>query len=137
MITIKSIKPMFNRLVTTMDKYDIKKTNGIIDPTKSNAVKEYQKVLAVGPMVRNIQVGDIVFIDPRRYAVMKHREGTLQDGVIKDNPVIGYKFDIVEIDGEDCLMLEDNDIKYIAEIEEFDENPTIVTETQINPIVED
>ena len=137
MITIKSIKPMFNRLVTTMDKYDIKKTNGIIDPTKSNAVKEYQKVLAVGPMVRNIQVGDIVFIDPRRYAVMKHREGTLQDGVIKDNPVIGYKFDIVEIDGEDCLMLEDNDIKYIAEIEEFDENPTIVTEAQINPIVED
>lgn len=128
---------MFNRLVTTMDKYDIKKTNGIIDPTKSNAVKEYQKVLAVGPMVRNIQVGDIVFIDPRRYAVMKHREGTLQDGVIKDNPVIGYKFDIVEIDGEDCLMLEDNDIKYIAEIEEFDENPTIVTEAQINPIVED
>ena len=136
MITIKSIKPMFNRLVTTMDKYDIKKTNGIIDPTKSNAVKEYQKVLAVGPMVRNIQVGDIVFIDPRRYAVMKHREGTLQDGVIKDNPVIGYKFDIVEIDGENCLMLEDNDIKYIAEIEEFDENPTIVTEEQINPIVE-
>lgn len=128
--TIKKIKPLFNGVITTMDKYPkIVTTGTVIDPTKSGAVKEYQKVVAIGPMVRGIEVGDIVFINPSRYAVMKHKKGTLEDGVIKDNPVVGYNFDIVNIDGVDHLFLQDNDIKYVAEVEEFDENPTIVTDS--------
>lgn len=129
--TIKKVKPLFNGVITTMDRYsnnvNIIGTN-LKDPTKSGAVKEYQKVVAVGPMVRGIEVGDTVFINPSRYAVMKHKKGSLEDGVIKDNPVIGYDFDIVTIDGVDHLFLQDNDIKYVAEVEEFDENPTIVTD---------
>ena len=128
--TIKKIKPLFNGLITTMDKYPkIVTTGTVIDPTKSGAVKEYQKVVAIGPMVRGIEVGDTVFINPSRYAVMKHKKGTLEDGVIKDNPIVGYNFDIVNIDGVDHLFLQDNDIKYVAEVEEFDENPTIVTDS--------
>lgn len=128
--TIKKIKPLFNGLITTMDKYPkIVTTGTVIDPSKSGAVKEYQKVVAIGPMVRGIEVGDTVFINPSRYAVMKHKKGTLEDGVIKDNPVVGYNFDIVNIDGVDHLFLQDNDIKYVAEVEEFDENPTIVTDS--------
>ena len=103
MVTIiKKVKPMFNGLITTMNRYeqDVKvKGTDLIDSSKSNAVKEYQTVVAVGPMVRGIEVGDTVFINPNRYAVMKHKAGSLQDGVIKDNPVIGYNFDIVEIEG--------------------------------------
>lgn len=128
---IKSVKPLFNGVITTMNRYPINmtvKNTKLLDATKSGAVKEYQKVVAVGPMVRGIEVGDTVFINPKRYAVMKHKEGSLQDGVIKDNPVIGYNFDIIEIDGVEHLFLQDNDIKYVAEVEEFDENPTIVTE---------
>lgn len=128
---IKKIKPMFNGLITTMDRYPNNMTiagTNLKDPTKSGAVKEYQKVVAVGPMVRGINVGDTVFINPKRYAVMKHKKGTLEDGVIKDNPVVGYDFDVVPIDGVDHLYLQDNDIKFVAEVEEFDENPTIITE---------
>mgnify|MGYP005868504179 CR=1 FL=1 len=128
---IKSVKPLFNGIITTMSRYPVNmtvKNTKLLDATKSGAVKEYQKVVAVGPMVRGIEVGDTVFINPKRYAVMKHKEGSLQDGVIKDNPVIGYNFDIIEIDGVEHLFLQDNDIKYVAEVEEFDENPTIVTE---------
>ena len=132
MVTIiKKIKPMFNGLITTMNRYeqDVKvKGTDLIDSSKSNAVKEYQTVVAVGPMVRGIEVGDIVFINPNRYAVMKHKAGSLQDGVIKDNPVIGYNFDIVEIEGVNHLYLQDSDIKFVAEIEEFNENPLIYTE---------
>ena len=132
MITIiKKVKPMFNGLITTMNRYeqDVKvKGTDLIDSSKSNAVKEYQTVVAVGPMVRGIEVGDTVFINPNRYAVMKHKAGSLQDGVIKDNPVIGYNFDIVEIDGVNHLYLQDSDIKFVAEIEEFNENPLIYTE---------
>lgn len=132
MITIiKKIKPMFNGLITTMNRYeqDVKvKGTDLIDSSKSNAVKEYQTVVAVGPMVRGIEVGDTVFINPNRYAVMKHKAGSLQDGVIKDNPVIGYNFDIVEIEGVNHLYLQDSDIKFVAEIKEFNENPPIYTE---------
>lgn len=132
MVTIiKKVKPMFNGLITTMNRYeqDVKvKGTDLIDSSKSNAVKEYQTVVAVGPMVRGIEVGDTVFINPNRYAVMKHKAGSLQDGVIKDNPVIGYNFDIVEIDGVNHLYLQDSDIKFVAEIEEFNENPLIYTE---------
>ena len=132
MVTIiKKVKTMFNGLITTMNRYekDVKdKGKDLIDSSKSNAVKEYQTVVAVGPMVRGIEVGDTVFINPNRYAVMKHKAGSLQDGVIKDNPVIGYNFDIVEIEGVNYLYLQDSDIKFVAEIEEFNENPLIYTE---------
>ena len=120
---------MFNGIVTTLNRYGndqkIKGTD-LIDSTKVGAVKEYQTVVSVGPMVRGINVGDVVFINPKRYAVMKHKPGTLQDGVIKDNPVVGYNFDIIEIDGVEHLYIQDGDVKFVAEIEEFEENPTLV-----------
>ena len=96
MITIiKKVKPMFNSLVTTLDRYPVNMTlkgTNLLDPSKSGAVKEYQRVVAVGPQVRGIEVGDIVFINPKRYAVMKHEEGELKDGVIKDNPVVTSRY---------------------------------------------
>lgn len=84
--------------------------------------------MAVGPTVRGIQEGDVVFINPNRYKVVKHKEGSLEDGIIKDNPVIGYRFETIEVDGQECLVLFDNDIKFVAEIEEFDEQPLLITE---------
>ena len=126
--TIKKVKPLFNGVITTMNKYGTEYLKGttIIDTSISDTVKEYQTVVAVGPQVKGVEVGDVVYFNPKRYAVMKHKEGTLQDGTIKDNPVIGYKFDIIEIDNVPHLYIFDNDIKFVAEIEEFDENPTLV-----------
>lgn len=138
--TIKKVKPMFNGLITTMNKYgsDVKvKGSSLVDVSKADTVKEYQTVVAIGPMVRGIEVGDVVFINPKRYAVMKHKPGSLQDGVIKDNPVIGYNFDVVEINGVSHLYIQDSDVKFVAEIEEFDENPAIYTEQPqvFNPMI--
>ena len=132
MVTIiKKVKPMFDGLITTMNRYgsDVKaRGSNLIDASTANTATEYQTVVATGPMVRGIEVGDTVFINPKRYAVMKHKPGSLQDGVIKDNPVIGYNFDIVEIDGVEHLYLQSSDIKFVAEVEEFDESPAIYTE---------
>lgn len=129
--TIKKIKPMFNMLVTTCNKYDDNKKlagTSLIDATKVNTVKEYQTVIAIGPSVRGVEVGDTVYIDPTRYAVKKHQEGSLKDGVISDNTVIGYNFKLVDIDGETHMLLYDSDIMYVAEVEEFDETPSIIVE---------
>ena len=132
MITrIKSIKPMFNGIVTTCNKYakdQLLAGTNLVDTTKADTIKEYQTVVAVGPMVRGIEVGDTVFINPKRYAVKKHKEGTLKDGIITDNPTVGYNFTIVQINDVPHLYIQDGDIDYVAEVEEFEENPTIVTE---------
>ena len=122
MIKIKKIKPMFTGLVTTMDRYteDIFTDGGLLDMSrKKGMVKEYQKVLCVGGSVRDIKEGDLVCINPTRFAVKKHKEGSLKDGIITDNPTISYNFDIIEIDGNQCLLLQDRDINFI--IEDFEE----------------
>lgn len=124
MLKIKKIKPMFTSLITTMDKYEQDKitSGGLIDSTKQQGtLKEYQTVLAVGDAVRNIKVGDVVCINPTRFAVKKHKEGSMRDGVITDNPVVTYNFDIVEMNDKQCLLLQDRDIEYI--IEDYEEVP--------------
>lgn len=120
-MNIKKIKPMFTMLVTTMNKYgEIKTQSGIIDTSKSNMLKEYQTVVAIGSTVKDIKVGDVVWINPTRFAVKKHKEGSLKDGIIEDNVITGYNFDIITVDGKDHLLLQDRDIDFI--IEEFEED---------------
>ena len=121
MLKIKSIKPMFDSLVTTMNKYeDDGFENGVI-VKQAGSLKEYQTVIAVGPAVRNIEVGDMVMINPTRYAKMKHQKGSLKDGVITDNTVIGYEFKTVTINDEEYLYLQSQDIMYSFEGEEVED----------------
>lgn len=123
-MVIKKIKPMFTALITTMDKYehDIITDGGLIDTSKQQGcLKEYQRVVAVGTTVRDIKEGDLVCINPTRFAVRKHKDGSLKDGVISDNPIIDYKFDIVEMNNTPYLLLQDRDINFIVEDYEEDE----------------
>ena len=121
MLKIKSIKPMFDSLVTTMNKYeDDGFKNGVI-VKQAGSLKEYQTVIAVGPAVRNIEVGDKVMINPSRYAKMKHNEGSLKNGIVADNPIIGYEFRTVTINDEECLYLQSTDIMYSFEGEEVED----------------
>lgn len=124
---IKKIKPLFTAVITTMDRYENDAKIGVlIDTTKSKGtIKEYQTVIAIGDNVRGIKVGDVVSINPARFAVKKHQEGSLKDGVITDNPVIDYRFDIVEMNDTPYLLLQDRDINYV--IDEFeDDKPPII-----------
>lgn len=134
MLKVKKIKPMFTALITTMNKYehDVVTEGGLIDTTKQQGgLKEYQTVLAVGDSVRNIKVGDLVCINPTRYAVKQHREGTLKDGIVTDNPVIKYNFDVVEMNGQQCLLLQDRDIDFV--VEEWEEVPDPTPSPIIQP----
>ena len=132
MLNIKKIKPLNSYVVLTADKYEKSQTIGdssILDTHKmEGALIEYQTVVAVGNLVRNIKEGDVVSINPKRYAVMKHQEGSLKDGVITDNPVIRYNFPTIMLDHEEYLLLQDNDINYVIleSEEEPDEEPVLI-----------
>ena len=80
------VKPMFNRIITTMDVYEKDQYNGhVIDTTKQKgSLKEYQTVLSVGTTVRDIKEGDLVCIDPTRYMVTKHRDKSLHNNIVGD-----------------------------------------------------
>lgn len=138
MLKVKKIKPMFTSLITTMDKYEQDvKVGGLIDASKQQGgLKEYQKVLAVGSSVRDIKVGDMVCVNPARFAVRKHQAGSLKDGIVTDNPVTTYNFDVVEMDGKQCLLLQDRDIDFIIEEwEEIPDNPSPIIQPEKKKLI--
>lgn len=117
-MNIKKIKPLFTSVVTTMDKYteaQLLAGSNIIDPSKTKqGVKEYQTVIAVGDSVRSIKEGDVVCINPANYAQKKYASNGLKDGIEGMQEVTRYDFNVVLIDGKECLILHDRDIEFVV-----------------------
>lgn len=115
---VKKVKPLFDHIVTTMDRYETEQDDltGIIK-VRYNTVKEYQTVIAVGNMVRDIKVGDIVCINPRSYARPTHNKkwSGLAEDDIKDQVVVKYDFPVITIDDKDYMLLYDRDIDFVVE----------------------
>jgi len=133
MLKIKKIKPAFTSIVTTGEKYaeDMYDNSGLIECKKGD-LKTYQKVVAVGPLVRDIKVGDMVMINVLNYAVKKYDPNSLKEDMGM-NSTLGYKFNWVQVDDEDgnpqdCLFLSDRDILFSFEGEEVQgvKNPILV-----------
>lgn len=134
-MNIKKIKPMYTRIVVTMDKYGADEVSKdlIIDPSKQQgSVKEIQKVICVGTAVRDIKEGDYVSIDPRRYAVHKHQENSARRDILGDT-IVGYNIPQVELDGQKYFMIDQQDVEYVVEEweEEKQESPIINVQPQI------
>lgn len=108
---------MFTALVTTMERYGADELQGsIIDPSKmSGALKEYQKVVAIGSSVRDIAVGDLVKINPIKYAVYKDKRKNSVVNNLEEyhNEIVGYDFPQIELDGVAHLLLQDRDIEFV------------------------
>lgn len=123
-LKIKKIKPLFNNIITTFDKYvepALIAGTSIIDANKTkNGVKEYQTVISVGSVVRDIKPGDMVCINPTNYAVRKYAENSTKANMQEyTNAVVGYNFNIVIMDDKEYLLLSDRDIDFV--IEEYTE----------------
>lgn len=119
---------MFNRILVTADKYKNDVKQGGVVVVTAGTLKEYQKVISIGDTVRGIKEGDFVLINPARYAVKKHQEGSLKDGIISDNPVVSYNFNFIDVNGAICILLYDQDVDYvIQEYEEIeDKTPNLI-----------
>ena len=110
---------MFNRILVTADKYKNDVKQGGVVVVTAGTLKEYQKVISVGDTVRGIKEGDFVLINPTRYTVKKHQEGSLKNGIISDNPVVSYNFNFVDVNDTVCILLYDQDVDYV--IQEYEE----------------
>lgn len=140
MLKIKKIRPMFDAIVTTMDKYedDATTVGGLVDANKlKGTLKEVQRVVSVGDMVRNIKEGDLVFINPSAYAKRKYKDGSMNDGVISTNEVISYEFNTIDIDNVKHLLLKTRDIEFVIEdYEEVEESKTTTSNLYVPPTPE-
>ena len=97
---------------------------GVIIAGKGD-LKLWQTVVATGPTVRDIKVGDKVMIIPDHFAVKKYNKNSVQND-LDNNPVLTYNFPFETIDNEngapeEYLYISDQDVRYVFEGEEKDE----------------
>ena len=126
MLIVKKIKPLNDSILTTADKIDVqemtfRRCNVILDPTKTNNIHALiQRVVAVGPMVRDIKVGDLVKINNLDYIIVEHPEDrdSLREIVRIRNTYTKYQFPVIQEGEEERLMLKSRDIEYV--IEDYD-----------------
>ena len=136
MLKINNIKPLFNRIITTCDVYPMGKTAGNIIIKTDGTIKEYQRVEAIGSTVRDIKVGDIVMINPKRYLVAKHNDKPDSlNNINGDKVTFDVDFPILEYGNKKHLLIYDQDVDYIIDGEEVeDEQPKsslIIPKTKI------
>ena len=124
---IKKVRPLFTGIVTTATKYVGEMTTAgglLLDTTRmAGSLNPYQSVISVGEMCKDLHEGDVVKINFKRYALAKHTPGAIDEAQNKqfDNMSITYEIPMINIDGKDCLFLQNNDIEYVVEDYEVDE----------------
>ena len=125
MFKIKKVRPLFTGVVTTATtiKGEVTTAGGLIlDTTKmEGTMNNFQRVVAVGNMVKDIKEGDIVNINFKRYQYVKHVPGAIEDNVQSDNMQNKYSIPMIIIDGQEYLFIQSNDIEFVVEDFEVDE----------------
>ena len=83
------------------------------------ALKLYQRVIAVGPNVREIKEGDLVLLNLQNYIKRKWKENSIKEDIENMEESYVYDFPKILIDGEIYAKLQDRDIDGI--IEDYEE----------------
>lgn len=126
MLHVTKIKPLFDHLLITADKFDKDMIHNGVIVTGKGDLKLWQTVVAVGSVVRDIKVGDKVMINPNNFAVKKYNKNSVQND-LDNNPVLTYNFPFETVDDEkgnpkDYLYISDRDVKYVFEGTEKDDS---------------
>lgn len=116
MLHITEIKPTYNHLLVTGDTFEKDMIQGGVIVAKKGDLKLWQKVVAIGPSVRDVKVGDMVMIIPDHFAVKKYNKNSVQND-LDNNPILTYNFPFETIDDEngnpqEYLYISDQDIRY-------------------------
>jgi len=143
MLKVTKIHPCMDHIVTTAEIYteqEVTSAGGVIDGGRRDTLKEYQKVLEIGPFVKGLKVGDIVRINPSRYVQILHKQGKMLKDADKKtitddmHAAVDIPREVLYTKGEDgaetsqtVLILFESDIMCVVEGEEY--IPKTITET--------
>ena len=135
MLEITKINPVATRMLVTGEVYseDMYNDHGIIENKKGD-MKEYQTVVEVGPMVRDIKVGDKVMLNMMHFAVLQYDKNSIKNDMGMQK-IKGYQFPKIELTKEDgskqeCLYIDQQDIVFSFEGKEIQgkKNPILIPE---------
>lgn len=127
MLKIKKVKPLLNHVITTANIYSNNIDTLSVDGQEGGEFKEYQTVVAVGPNVTNVKVGDLVVISGNAYArpVHKQKEDSITGLMTNDSVSYEVRFPILDINGVPHLFLYDRDLEFI--VEDYEETDDAIT----------
>ena len=126
-LKIKKGTPLLNYVILTADRYTAEELAdihvGIVPAGMTDQLKPYQKIISISPrssMVNILEPGMLVLINIDRYGRSMQKKNSIKASMDEhyDNHVI-YNVPILELNGEECLKLGDNDIEFIIEDYEF------------------
>lgn len=129
-LNLKKVQVRNNSIVTTADRLNVEehielehdKVTGVLYKNMAeanNAHKLVQRVINVGPMVKDIKEGDWVFLNPLNYLNRKLIEqknsvdADINEKHMKEIYGPDYEFPTIILDGAEHLMLFDRDVEYI------------------------
>lgn len=126
MLHVTKIKPLFDHLLITADRFEKDMVHSGVILAKKGDLKLWQTVVAVGSVVRDIKVGDKVMINPNDFAVKKYNKNSVQND-LDNNPVLTYNFPFETVDDEngnpkDYLYILDRNVNYVFEGIEKDDS---------------
>ncbi len=131
---------LFDSVMTTADQYenDERTANGMILDLKGT-LKEVQRVLAVGPLVKGVKEGDMVKLDLTRYNRMRHeqvqksREERFSEFDTTDQATIVCDIPNETVDDKTVLMLHERDVAFI--VDEYDDKAPVDIKLITNKII--
>lgn len=123
MLRINKLHPVATRMLVTGEVYSEDMYNNGIIENKKGDMKEYQTVLEVGPMVRDLKPGDKVMLNMLHFAIMQYDPNSIKKDMGMQK-IKGYQFPKVEIASEDgsikdCLYIDQQDVVFSFEGEEI------------------
>lgn len=126
-LKIKKLKPQFTTVITTLDVYEDNLIEDGIVVAPKGALKLYQRVVAVGPNVRELKEGDLVLLNLQNYLKRKWKENSVKEDMENMEESFVYDFPKIIIDGKLYAKLQDRDIDGI--IEDYEEVEIIESES--------
>ena len=125
---IKKVRPLFTSVVTTARTYvgdQHAKVGGVIIDTRKmdGSLNPFQTVVSVGTTVRDVKEGDIVKINTKRYEIVEHVPGAIDEQQNKQATSMAKNVEVpmIVIDDQQYLYLQINDIEYVVTEYEVDE----------------
>lgn len=120
-IKINAIQPLFTTVITTLDVYE---EDLIIDgmvAVPAGSLRLVQKVLATGPMVKEVKVGDLVLLNFQNYKQRKYQPNSIKNDMSEMEDVVTYDIPRVLIADKLCGKFQDRDIEgVVTDYEEYE-----------------
>lgn len=122
-LKIKEVVPPHTMILVTADTYSESECisdTGMIENDLVGTLKEVQTVLAVGPSVKDIKVGDLVYLDFRKYERRKFSKDDTKSDMPDEyeNPIISYEIPMFEVNDSPCLLVDSYNVFF--KITDFD-----------------